>query len=137
MEDHKDPEVILLDTHALIWLKAEPGKLSGAASEAIRAARQSDGLAISAITLWELAWLAANGRISFSGTLDSFVEEMASRTSIRPITHQIAVWANRFTAAYPNDPSDRLIGATALIEGIALVTKDRAIRSYGQIKTVW
>ncbi len=44
--------MILLDTHILIWLKVEPSKLSAGASEAIQAARQNDGLAISAITLW-------------------------------------------------------------------------------------
>lgn len=135
MEDYE--EMILLDTHALVWLKVEPGKLSARASDAIRAARQSEGLAISAITLWELAWLVTHGRLTFTGTVDAFVEEMSSRTAIRPITPQIAVLANQLPATYPSDPCDRLIGATALAEGIALVTKDRTIRNYKQIKTVW
>jgi len=39
--------------------------------------------------------------------------------------------------SYPNDPCDRLIGATAMSEGIALVTKDRSIRNFRQIKTIW
>lgn len=129
--------MILLDTHVLVWLKVEPAKLSPRASEAIRAARQSEGLAISAITLWELAWLVTHGRLTFGGTVDAFVEEMSSRTAIRPITCQIAVLANQLPATYPSDSGDRLIGATALAEGIALVTKDRTIRSYKQIKTVW
>ena len=129
--------MILLDTHVLIWLANEPVKLSRKAREAIGATDQSGGLAISAITLWELAWLATHGRLNFTGTIDAFVEEMSSRTAIRPITPQIAVLANQLPATYPSDPSDRLIGATALAEGIALVTKDRTIRNYKQIKTVW
>jgi PIN domain nuclease of toxin-antitoxin system len=129
--------MILLDTHALVWLKVEPTKLSARASEAIRTARQGEGLAISAITLWELAWLATHGRLNFSGTVDAFVEEIASQAAIRPITPKIAVLANQFPSTYTGDPSDRLIGATALAEGIALVTKDRTIRNFRQIKTIW
>jgi PIN domain nuclease of toxin-antitoxin system len=129
--------MILLDTHTLIWLKVEPSKLSAKASEAIHAARQSDGLAISAITLWEVAWLATHGRLDFVGTVDAFVERISSRVAIRPITPKIAVLANQFPPTYSSDPSDRLIGATALAEGIALVTKDRTIRDCKQIKTIW
>ena len=44
---------------------------------------------------------------------------------------------NPLPSTYSNDPSDRLIGATAMAEGIALVTKDRAIRDCQQIKTIW
>jgi PIN domain nuclease of toxin-antitoxin system len=135
LEDHE--EMILLDTHVLIWLANEPSKLSGRASAAIHAAGQTGGLAISAITLWELAWLATRGRLDIAGTADAFVEEITSRTAIRPITARVAVLANQLPTTYSSDPCDRLIGATALAEGIALVTKDRTIRDCNQIKTVW
>jgi PIN domain nuclease of toxin-antitoxin system len=130
-------EVILLDTHALIWMASDPGKLSRKAAEAIRAAHSEDGLAASAITLWELAWLAVNGRIMLSSTVEAFVERMTLRTAIRPITPEIAVLATRFPESYPSDPADRVIGATALTEGMALVTKDRNIRGCKQLKTIW
>ena len=129
--------MILLDTHVLIWLANDPAKLSRKASEAIHSARQSDGLAISAITLWEVAWLATHGRLDFVGTVDALIERMSSKMAIRPITPKIAVLANQLPPTYSSDPSDRLIGATAMSEGIALVTKDRAIRDYKQIKTIW
>jgi PIN domain nuclease of toxin-antitoxin system len=129
--------MILLDTHTLVWLRVEPAKLSPTASEAIRAARQRDGLAISAITLWELGWLATHGRLQVSGTIDAFVEKMVSTLVIRPITTRVAVLANQLPSTYPSDPSDRIIGATAMSEGIPLVTKDRAIRNCKQIKTIW
>jgi len=60
--------VILLDTHVLIWLASEPAKLSKKASEAIRRASQRTGIAISAIALWELAWLATPDRLEITGT---------------------------------------------------------------------
>jgi PIN domain nuclease of toxin-antitoxin system len=69
--------------------------------------------------------------------VEAFVEEIAARTAVRPITAKVAVLANQFPPSYPGDPCDRLIGATALAEGIPLVTKDRNIRSSKQVKTIW
>jgi len=135
VEGHE--KVILLDTHVLIWLANEPGKLSKKAGAAIRSASQQGGIAISAITLWELAWLATHGRLSFAGTVDAFVEKISSRTAIRPITVKVAVLANQLPASYSGDPCDRLIGATALAEGLSLVTKDRNIRNCKQLQTIW
>jgi PIN domain nuclease of toxin-antitoxin system len=138
VEDHEDEkEVILLDTHVLIWLAFEPGKLSKAAGEAIHASGQMGGLAISAITLWEAAWMVTHGRVDFAGTTEAFLEEISSRTAVLPITPGVAVLANQLPSTYSSDPSDRLIGATAMAEGIALVTKDRNIRDCKQIKTIW
>jgi PIN domain nuclease of toxin-antitoxin system len=129
--------MILLDTHALIWLAFEPAKLSRAAREAIHESARTGGLGISAITLWEAAWLVTHRRVDFTGTADAFLEEISSRTAVFPITNQIALLANQLPTTYPRDPSDRLIGATAMSEGFVLVTKDRTIRRYKQIKTIW
>jgi PIN domain nuclease of toxin-antitoxin system len=129
--------MILLDTHALIWMLKEPAKLSKPAVHAIRASGESGGIGISEITLWELAWLATQGRLTFTGTVEDFVEKLSSRTAIHPITTKIAVLASQLPDTYSRDPSDRLIGATAMAEGIALITMDRNIRRFKQIKTIW
>jgi PIN domain nuclease of toxin-antitoxin system len=129
--------MILLDTLVLIWLAGEPSNLSRKASDAVRRASQKTGIAISAITLWELAWLATHDRLKITGTVDAFVEQVVSRTAILPISVKIAVLANQLPANYPGNPCDRLIGATALADGIALITKDNRIRACKQIKTIW
>ena len=130
-------KVILLDTHVLIWLASDPSKLSKKAAAAIRSSVKQGGIAISAITLWELAWLATHDRLSFGGTVEDFVEKISSRTAIRPITVKVAVLANQLPTNYSGDPCDRLIGATALAEGLPLVTKDRNIRGCRQLQTIW
>ena len=129
--------MILLDTHVLVWLTAEPSKLSRPARSAIRRAGRGDGIAISAITLWELAWLATHGRLQPAGTVEAYLDEVSSRVAVRPITAKIAALANQFPADYSSDPCDRLIGATALAEGMILVTKDTRIRDSKQVQTLW
>jgi len=135
VEGHE--KVILLDTHVLIWLASDPSKLSKKAADAIRSSIKQGGMAISAITLWELVWLATHGRLSLGGTAEDFVEKISSRTAIRPITVKVAVLANQLPTNYSGDPCDRLIGATALAEGLPLVTKDRNIRGCRQLQTIW
>lgn len=129
--------MILLDTHAIVWLAAEPPKLSRNASSAIRRASRAGGIAISAITLWELAWLATHGRLQLTGTVEAYLEEISSRVAVLPITTKVAALAIQFSADYSNDPCDRLIGATALAESMVLVTKDVKIRECKQIQTLW
>ncbi len=129
--------MILLDTHVLVWLSAEPEKLSKQARSAIRRANRAGGLAISAITLWELAWLVSHRRLQVTGTVEAYLDEVSSRVAIRPITTKVAALANQFPADYSSDPCDRLIGATALAEGMVLVTKDVRIRDCKQLRTLW
>jgi PIN domain nuclease of toxin-antitoxin system len=131
--------VILLDTHVLAWLVAQPEKLSRPAASAIRRARLSDGVAISDTTLWELALLFARGILRSHGAVENALQTVVSRSgvSVFPITAQIAALATQFPEGYPKDPIDRLIGATARAEGLALVTRDERIRSSPLLKTIW
>jgi PIN domain nuclease of toxin-antitoxin system len=129
--------VILLDTHVLIWMASDPKRLSKKAREAIREAREKTRLAIASITLWELAWLAENRRIQVTGSVESFIRETSSRVMVQPITPEIAAFAVQFPAGFPKDPADRLIAATAMVEGAPLVTADERIRGAKVVRTIW
>jgi len=131
--------VILLDTHVLVWLVGQPEKLSKAATSAIRRARSSDGLSIADVTIWELALLLSRGVLQSGGTVENTLRNLLGRSgvSIKPITPEIAALATQFPIDYPRDPIDRLIGATARAEGLALVTRDEGIRKSPLLKTIW
>ena len=131
--------MILLDTHVLVWLVADDDRLSRSARSAIHRARAGDGVAIADVTIWELAFLLARGVLRTHGTIENTVQNFVtrSRVSVKPITAEIAALATQFPEDYPKDPIDRLIGATARAEGIALVTRDERIRSSPLLRTIW
>jgi PIN domain nuclease of toxin-antitoxin system len=134
--------VILLDTHVLYWMANDSKRLSRRARETIRKARQEHGqhnagIGVATITVWELAWLAQNGRIVVTVSVESFVRELVARVILRPVTVEVAVLAARLPESFPRDPADRLIAATAMVEGMPLVTADARIRQSKVVETVW
>jgi PIN domain nuclease of toxin-antitoxin system len=118
-------------------MASDPKRLSPKAREAIRHARQNTGVAIATITLWELAWLAQNRRVQVLGSVETFVRETVARVILKPMTPEIAAIAVRLPADYPKDPADRLIGSTAVAEGMPLVTADQRIRRAKVVETIW
>lgn len=130
--------MILVDTHVVVWLAFHQEQLSKPAREAIDGARESeDGLAISGISLLELATLAGKGRLHLNTTLESFLHEVETRFIVLPFSARACARIAELPAAYPKDPADRVIGATALVEGIALLTADREIRRSKALHTIW
>jgi PIN domain nuclease of toxin-antitoxin system len=130
--------VILVDTHVVAWLAFDQGQLSGKARAAIDDARKKgDGLAICDITLLELATLTSKGRIHLDISLESFLQEVEARFVVLPISGRACARAIALPPAYPKDPADRIIGATALVEGLRLLTADRQILRSKVVRTIW
>jgi PIN domain nuclease of toxin-antitoxin system len=130
--------VILLDTHVVVWLAFDQEQISKKARNAIDDARKNaDGLAISDITLLELATLASKGRIRLGISLESFLQEVEARFIVLPISGRACARITGLPASYPKDPADRIIGATALVEGLYLLTADREIRRSRTVQTIW
>jgi PIN domain nuclease of toxin-antitoxin system len=130
--------VILVDTHVVVWLAFDQEQVSKKARIAINEARRSaEGLAISDITLLELATLASKGRIRLDISIESFLQEVESRFVVLPMSGRVCARAMGLPPNFPKDPADRVIGATALVEGLSLLTADHEIRRSRTVQTIW
>lgn len=130
--------MILLDTHVVIWLASGDHRLSKKAQTTIDEARRGQqGLAISDFTLFELVEAFRKKRLGISISVESFLFEVEQRFVVLPITRNICVQTLSFAPDYPKDPGDRIIGATAIVHGLSLVTADQAIRDAKVVPTIW
>lgn len=127
---------VLLDTHVVHWWSAEPKRVSSSARKALE---DADELVVSAISWYELAWLARHERITVTVPIRSWLDGLASQLRTIGVTPAVADTAVGLPASFPGDPADRLIYATAIEHGLDLVTKDRAIRDHDKPRslTVW
>lgn len=119
--------MIVLDTHVLVWLDGGASRLGSSARAALDRALAEDGLAVSAISFWEVGMLVEKGRLSLGLDLTSWrIDLLRAGLAELPVTGEIAIAAARL-AAFHGDPSDRLIVATALLAGARVCTADAAI----------
>ncbi|MGB8260008.1 MAG: type II toxin-antitoxin system VapC family toxin [Terracidiphilus sp.] len=130
--------MILLDTHAALWFVARPEKLSLAADEAIsRVLANGEDPAISVVSLYELANSIRRGRVPLTVPRESFLESVKQSFTILPVSPEIALCAGSLPEPFHGDPMDRMIAATAIVEGCALVTADGKIQNAAVCRTVW
>jgi PIN domain nuclease of toxin-antitoxin system len=130
--------LILLDTHVVLWLAFEPDKVSHKAHKRINEARSAnEGLAISEITLLELATMASKGRFHVAMKIEQFLEEVEATFAVLPISGKACARILQLSSDYPRDPADRIIGATALTEGLTLITADQNIIRSSAVPCIW
>ncbi len=130
---------LLLDTHVLLWwLRDEPGLTPQQVQALDRAEAAGDALALSAISLWEIAKLADAARIQLTHSLDGFLEalEHHSRLRVLPLSARVALESTRLAPRFHRDPADQIIAATARVHGLRLVTADGRIRASGVVSVV-
>lgn len=120
----------LLDTHIWVWwLTKAKGKLSAAKLKKLDQLSEQEALAISAISLWEVANLHSLGRINFSIPLREWLKDASDArvVCVEPISPEIAAEVATLPDWLHRDPADRLIIATARTLGIPLTTHDKKI----------
>lgn len=129
--------LIVLDTHAWLWLVDDPSRLSAPAAEAIERASE---IGVSPISGFEIGLLVAGDRIRLSEGLAEWIAAAlaASRAIELALDLQIAARAALLPREeFPGDPADRLIYASARAAGAKLVTADRRLRAFDPRGTVW
>lgn len=120
---------VLLDTHLLLWLAAEPDRLPPQASAVIDDADVESLFSVA--SLWEIAIKSSLGREDFRvdsrvlrrGLLEAGFPELAIEA------HHVAALED--LPLLHRDPFDRLLVAQARAEGLVLLTVDRRLEAYG------
>jgi PIN domain nuclease of toxin-antitoxin system len=123
--------LLLLDTHALLWLVRDD-PMAREALDAVEAAQDAGALYASAITAWELgvAELKCTGRPALGTAPGVWFRQALRRTGARraTITPAIAAEAASVPATYGRgDPGDCFLIATARLRRWPLVTRDALI----------
>jgi len=131
--------VIVLDTCAMIWDALEPDELTDKAKAAIENANQDNTLIISDISIWEISMLIQRNRLEINITAKNFVNlYLASRNiAIQHISPEIAELSVRFGSEINNDPADRIIAATSIVQNARLVTADSNLRNSKLLDVIW
>lgn len=129
----------LLDTHIWVWwLTRTKGKLSPAKLRKLDQLSDQEELAVSAISLWEVANLHSLGRINFSIPLRDWLKKASDVrvVHVEPISPEIAAEVAALPDWLHRDPADRLIIATARTLGIPLTTHDKKIVQSELVQTL-
>ena len=124
---------VLLDTCAAIWLMN--GDPLSPASRALIDEAQAAGLVhVSPITAWEVAMLAARGRIALSLAPIAWFAALIGLPGVAwaPMPPEVLIASATLPGKAPRDPADRIIAATARQFGHVVVTRDGELLPYAQ-----
>ncbi|MCK4807743.1 MAG: type II toxin-antitoxin system VapC family toxin [Candidatus Aegiribacteria sp.] len=129
----------LLDTHIWIWWNMNPQKLSTRIHSLLSASEQYDSLLLSAISPWEFSKLLEKKRIGISCNTEEWIAEALDMTKLRliPLTPTIAYRSTSLPQPFNGDPADQIIVATAREENATILTKDKIIRNYEHVRSLW
>lgn len=128
--------MLLLDTHAFIWLATDLSQLTDSAKSAIRL--HASELHISAISALEISLLTQCGKLDWGKRPLSRFKHALKHHCVNevPIDTSIAWFSGQLPPIH-RDLFDRIIIATAQKHGMTILTKDRTIPTYPKVKVVW
>ncbi|MBT3767876.1 MAG: type II toxin-antitoxin system VapC family toxin [Rhodospirillaceae bacterium] len=129
--------LVLADTHVLIWLLDGRTALGRGTRDLIDEALGDDRFCVSAITFWEVTMLAGKGRIQLQRSPESWRRAVLDLgvTEI-PLTGNVVVSA-AILRNFHGDLIDRFVTATAISSDAALITADRQILGWQGEATTW
>jgi PIN domain nuclease of toxin-antitoxin system len=119
--------MLLLDSHALLWLLDDSPRLGPRTRQAITSAQ---GVHVSAATVWELTIKTMLGKLSVPADLSRRLT--AEGLELLSITAEHAEAIRDFPQLTRHDPFDRLLVAQASRAGLRLVTADQVLLDMGR-----
>lgn len=128
--------MIILDTHAWIWYVTESDKIS---KNALNKIKDTEICGVSAISCWEVAMLISKGRLKLNLNTKEWINKALNYNKIEliPLSPDISITSTELDKSFHNDPANRIITATALVFDCELITKDKKISNFSEVKTVW
>jgi PIN domain nuclease of toxin-antitoxin system len=126
----------LLDTCVVLWLAADPSKLSAKARKHI--GRRQGRLFVSAISAFEIGVKYGRGKLDLPMEPHAWYAEAVDFHGLYeiPVDGVIALLSTALPRQH-SDPCDRMIVATAQIHDLELLTPDPLIHAYPDLKVVW
>ena len=115
---------LLLDTHVVLWWDDASSSLG---REARRAIEDAAAVYVSAASEWELSIKAALGKVRVRRTIKDATTAAGFELLTVSFEHAQAV---RQLAPLHKDPFDRLLVATASVEGLTVVSADPSLARY-------
>ncbi|OCW58129.1 type II toxin-antitoxin system VapC family toxin [Hoeflea olei] len=125
----------LLDTCAVIWLMGGDD-IEDNALKQLAEAQSAEGLvSISAMTAWEIGMLASKNRLASTRHPLRWFKDAVGQfgADVEEVSPDVLVASSFLPAPIHNDPMDRILIATARERDLTIVTRDRAILSYGAL----
>ena len=126
---------LLLDTCSFLWFLADAPELSAKARAAIL--DPANSVYLSAVSGWEIGRKYAKGDLQLPGRPESLIPQVRTDSGILslPLSEEEAISAEKLPLLH-KDPFDRMIIAQALMQGMVVVTPDRAFEPY-PVRLLW
>jgi PIN domain nuclease of toxin-antitoxin system len=123
--------MLLLDTHALLWLDSG-APMTRESIAAIDDAAGRGEVLVSPVSAWEIGLLVQKGRIRLNLEPLLWFERFLGLPGVRltPLGVAAAISSSFLPEPFHGDPADRLLVATARALPATLITRDTKILSY-------
>jgi len=128
-----------LDTHAWLWWVTKDRRLPPRLHQSLDEMALTDGVWISAISIWEIAKKAEKARLVLDRPMQDWIDAARSKEglNVAELTPQVLVASCQLPQPFHGDPADQMIVATVRLERGRLITKDEKIRAYPHVLTLW
>lgn len=129
--------MIVLDTHVWIWWVHGDAMLS-ATTRALLDSSEQSGIAVSAISCWEVAKLVERGRLNLPCPVAAWLQQALAYPGVQLIelSPTICVESTQLPGTFHRDPADQIIVATARVLDAPVATLDAKLLAYPHIKVV-
>jgi PIN domain nuclease of toxin-antitoxin system len=131
---------MVIDSHTLVWWLENSEEISEVARDVLdHADERGEAHRVCAVTFWEIALKVRRGQMMTKFPVDRWLAILGELRWLTIEETTAEVWLKTAEMEWSHrDPADRIIAATALIHGEAVLTRDgRFHAADSPVKAVW